>query len=128
LVAAGGLDGLGEVVADFSVVTETLGSEVELSVCFDAVASGEASGAGVDSSSWARANGATAITTATKAKVDNFIGFVLFLWMCQRKLWRRPKDCRLGGRTLFCRAIVRQGPFGRRRISPRHFGRKTPWL
>jgi hypothetical protein len=52
LVAAGELEGLGlgAGVADFSVVTDTLGSEEEGSVFREADASGDASGAGLDSS------------------------------------------------------------------------------
>jgi hypothetical protein len=52
LAGAGELEGLGlgAGVADFSVVTETLGSEVEVSLFLEADASGEASGAGLESS------------------------------------------------------------------------------
>ena len=71
-VAAGELAGLGAGVADFSVVTETLGSVV--SVFREADASGEASGAGLESS-WAKANGAAARTTAARVRIVNFICF-----------------------------------------------------
>jgi hypothetical protein len=49
LGAAGELEGfgLGAGVADFSVVTDTLGSELEVSISREA---GDASGAGLDSS------------------------------------------------------------------------------
>jgi hypothetical protein len=52
LVAAGELEGFGfgAGVADFSVVTDTLGSDGEVSVFREADASGDASGAGLDSS------------------------------------------------------------------------------
>ena len=81
LGAAGELTDFGAGVADFSVVTETLGSEGEVSVFSEADASGDA--AGVDSS-WARANGAPAITTAVMARRANFICFVLLCGFGQR--------------------------------------------
>ena len=66
LAAAGELEslGFGAGVDDFlSVVTETLGSVA--SVFREADGSGEASGAGLDSS-WARTNGALAVRNAAK--------------------------------------------------------------
>jgi hypothetical protein len=76
LAGAGELEGLGfgAGVADFfSVVTETLGSEeVEESFFRETDASGEASGAGLESS-WARANEAPPIITATRVRMVNFI-------------------------------------------------------
>jgi hypothetical protein len=76
LSAAGGDDlvGFGELLAvgdgetDFSVVTDTLGSE--------AVASGVGAGVGLDSVSWANANGAAATTSAVTARILIFICFV----------------------------------------------------
>jgi hypothetical protein len=67
LVGDGELSDFGAGEAFFSVVTETLGSE--------AVASGEAAGAGLDVSSWATANGAAAIISAVTARMVIFIWF-----------------------------------------------------
>ena len=82
-VAAGELEGLGfgAGVGDFfSVVTETLGSEVEDSVFRETDASGELSGAGLDSS-WAGANGAPAIrNTAERVRMVSFISLSLQYW------------------------------------------------
>src|ERR1041384_1227542 len=71
LVALGEREGFGAGV-DFSVVTETLGSELDFSVVLEVEASGDAAGAG-DSSSWARAKGAPAITIAARARMVRFI-------------------------------------------------------
>jgi hypothetical protein len=69
LVASGELFAVGDGEADFSVVTDTLGSE--------AVASGVGAGVGLDSVSWASAKGAVAITSVVMARSVIFIWFVL---------------------------------------------------
>ena len=71
--AAGELADFGAGDAVFSVVTDTLGSEDEGSAFSGGVISGEADGLGLDSSTWARANGAEAIRRAVKARMVLFI-------------------------------------------------------
>jgi hypothetical protein len=68
LVASGERLAAGDGEADFSVVTDTLGSE--------AVASGVGAGVELDSVSWANAKEAAAITSAVTAKICLFICFV----------------------------------------------------
>jgi hypothetical protein len=80
LAAAGDEDLLGEAEASvlgagdavFSVVTDTLGSEL-VSGFSEAVASGEAAGGGL--SSWARANGVEAAKSTVMATIMIFIWF-----------------------------------------------------
>jgi hypothetical protein len=69
LVGFGELLALGDGETDFSVVTDTLGSE--------AVASGVGAGVGLDSVSWLNANGAAATTSAVMARSVIFIWFIL---------------------------------------------------
>jgi hypothetical protein len=57
------------------VVTDTLGSPD--SVFSETVISGDASGDGLELSSWARANGGRATRSAARARMTIFIGFVL---------------------------------------------------
>ena len=76
LVASGEALTVGDGDADLSVVTETLGSE--------AVASGLGAGVGLNSVSWARANGAAATTSAVTARILIFICFVLWCGVWSR--------------------------------------------
>ena len=71
--AVGELSAFGEGDAVFSVVTDTLGSEGEGSDSSGGVISGEADGLGLDSSSWARANGAAAMRRAVRRRMVVFI-------------------------------------------------------
>jgi hypothetical protein len=69
LFASGERLAAGDGDADFSVVTDTLGSE--------AVASGVGAGVGLVSVSWANAKEAAATTSAVTARILIFICFVL---------------------------------------------------
>lgn len=69
LVASGELLAVGDGEADFSVVTDTLGSE--------AVASGVGAGVGLVSVSWASATGVAATTSTVMARSVIFIWFIL---------------------------------------------------
>ena len=70
---AGELSSFGAGDAVFSVVTDTLGSEGEGSDFSGGVISGETDGLGLDSSSWAPANGAAAMRRAVRTRMVVFI-------------------------------------------------------
>jgi len=82
LVGEGDAADFGAGDAVFSVVTETLGSDVLFSVV---VISGDAAGDGL--SSWARTKGVAAAKRAVMATI------VIFIWFSCDWIWRRPGRC-----------------------------------